>query len=93
MCGGLVADLSNDLDHDVLEGLLGVYVGYSDLAILKVKLLYTVVDGLEMKLAVILPLANRKAYPLPNGYINFLRFDTRHKLGTFVIVQLRTCKL
>lgn len=89
MGGLLVADLSNDLDHDVLEGLLGVYVGYSDLAILKVELLYTVVDGLQMDLAVTLLLANREAYPLANRYINFLRFYTRHKLGTFVIVQLK----
>ena len=88
MCGGFIADLSNDLDYDILEGLLGVYVGYPDLAILKVELLYTVVDGLQVELAIILPPANRKAYPLANRDINFLRLDTRNELGTFVIVQL-----
>ena len=46
MCGGLIADLPNDLDNNVLERLLGVYVGDSNLTILKVELLYTVIDGL-----------------------------------------------
>ena len=46
MCGGLITNLPNDLDNNVLERLLGVYVGDSDLTILKVELLYTVIDSL-----------------------------------------------
>ena len=88
MCSGFIADFPNDLDHNIFKGLLGVYIGYSDLAVLKVELLYTVVDGLQMKSATILRLANRKAYALANRDVNFLRFYTRNELGTFIIVQL-----
>ena len=93
MRGGFIANFPDDLDHNVFEGLLGVYVGYSDLAVLEVELLYTVVNGLQVESAMIWPLANRKAYPLANRDVNFLRFDTGNELGPFVVVQLKICKL
>lgn len=43
---GLVGDLADDLDDNVGAGSLGVDVGDTDLAVLKVELLYAVVDGL-----------------------------------------------
>lgn len=93
MCGRFVANLPNNLDDNVVERLLGVYIGYSDLTVLEVQLLYAVIDGLQVKSVITLPWANRKAYPLADGDVNFLRFDPRNELRPFVVVQLKTCEL
>ena len=88
MRGSFVADFSNDLDHNVFERLLRVYVGNSDLAILKVELLDTIVDGLQTKSVFLSLPAMRKAYPLANRDVDFLRFYTRYELRPFVIIEL-----
>lgn len=44
---GLVADLTDDLNDDVVVGGLGVDVGDSDLAVVEVKLLDALRDGLR----------------------------------------------
>ena len=41
----------------------------------------------------VMSLANRKAYPLANRHVNFLCLNAGNKLGSFIIVQLKTREL
>ena len=86
--GGFVRGFTDDLNDDVLEGTLGVDVGDTDFAVLKVEFADTFLDSLLKLDKSVLPCGRRITHRSANRHWRYFGLKARNELGSFAIEKL-----